>query len=123
MTKRTEPRSRLQIAFTWNLLLISLPAIGTTDSFAGWLIVASLGFFSLLALVLRVGWVVPCTIAGAYVGVAGTMDQHGYGSTVEDHIRSVTILLMTCTIVGLVMGLFIDGSNRPGQNESEAGGT
>lgn len=108
-------RSRWQLAFTCILVAFSSHfAVVACLSFV-FLLATSMGVAAFRALVLCVGWVVPCTIAGVHIGLI--MDARVKGGTDESQMLETVVSICGGTIAGLLVGLIIDGSKDSGGNE------
>jgi hypothetical protein len=100
-------RSKRQLAFTWILIAFSAHvAAGTYPSGPSRLAV-SMGIVVFLALVLRVGWVIPCTVAGVYVGLI--MDARVKGGTYESQMLETVVSICGGAIAGFLVGSMVDG--------------
>lgn len=99
-------RSRWQLAITWILLAFSVYVAVFTDPSLPSRLATLMGIAAFLALVLRVGWVIPCIIAGVYVGFM--MDPDVKGGTLESQILETVAFICGGAIVGFVVGLGID---------------
>jgi hypothetical protein len=71
-----------------------------------WLLGASLGAVATITLFLRVGWVIPCMIAGTYSGFV--LDARVKGGTIESQMWETVVSIAVGATVGLVAGLAID---------------
>ena len=99
-------RSKWQLAFTWLLLTFSVYVAVITHPSGPSQLAVSMGVAAFLALVLRVGWVIPCIIAGVYVGFM--MDPDVKGGTFESQMFETVAFICGGAIVGFAVGLAID---------------
>lgn len=83
---------------------------------------AGLGAMTLLSLTLRVGWIVPCMIAGVYLGML--LDPAVKGGTAESKMVGTVSWIVVGTIIGFVTGLFVDRAkaSQDGNCQNEHGG-
>ncbi len=108
-------RSKWQLAITWILLGFSAYVAVVTYPSGPSRLAVSMGVAAFLALVLRVGWVIPCTIAGVYVGLI--MDAHVKGGTDESQMLETVVSICGGAFAGFVIGLMIDGCKDSCANE------
>lgn len=103
-------RSRWQLAFTWGLVAFSV-LLASRCPWCGvmWL-AALMGIAALAALVLPVGWSIPGMIAGVYGGLIA--DMHVKGGAIESQMWETVTSIGIGAIVGLAIGLAIDGAAR-----------
>jgi len=102
---RPRPPSVCRIGFTLLLMALSAMLIANYPHTA-WLLGASLGAVATITLFLRVGWVIPCMIAGTYSGFV--LDARVKGGTIESQMWETVVSIAVGATVGLVAGLAID---------------
>jgi hypothetical protein len=103
--------SRLQIGCSVALVLFSAYLAVVAYPSRGWLWGASLGAVALLSVVIRVGWVIPCTIAGVYVGMC-VLDPPIKGGDPESQMMETVSAICIGTVLGMAVGFLIDVYNR-----------
>lgn len=108
-------RSNWQIGFTWILVVFSAYVAVVTYPSGPSQLAVSMGVAAFLALVLRVGWVIPCTIAGVYVGLI--MDARVKGGSDESQMLKTVASICGGAIAGFVVGFMIDGCKDSCANE------
>ena len=102
-------RSKWQLAFMFLLAGLSAYVAVVSYPYRVWLLGATLTAVALSGVVLRVGWVVPCTIAGAYLGLLAIIhDPYMSYRTIELQVLIIAVLICIGTIVGCFIGLAID---------------
>ena len=98
----------------WKLVVLTLLNVLVSASLGiavyprkGWYLCAAMGSVSAASLLLRCGWVVPCTIAGVYFGLL-FLDPPVKGGTAESQMYETVGNIFVGTILGLGVGLFLD---------------
>ena len=86
---------------------------------------ACLSVYSMVAAILRLGWLVPCTIIGVTIGVF--LDPLIKRGTIESQMGQTVTRICYGTLVGLVVGFIIDINSsshsidkQNSKNETEA---
>jgi hypothetical protein len=103
--------SRLQIGCSVALVLFSAYVAVVAYPHQAWLLGASLGGVALLSVVIRVGWVIPCTIAGVYVGMC-VLDPAIKGGDPESQMMETVGAICIGTVLGMAVGFLIEGYTR-----------
>ena len=105
---RPSKHSAYRIGFTLFLVVLSaLFAVGVYPQ-RPWLLGASLGTVAIITVFLRVGWTISCMIAGTYVGFF--LDLGIKSGDHESQMMETASLIIMGTVVGLIVGLFIEFS-------------
>lgn len=110
---RTAGRGSLPInlaRLVFTLLLLGYSATLAYSEFPHrvWLLGAGLGIVALVSLALPVGWVVPCTVAGVYLGMV--LDPPVKGGTTESQMMETATWIVVGTVIGFVVGIWMDSS-------------
>jgi hypothetical protein len=116
--KAVPTRSPSRIAFTLLLVAFSAFSAFQTYPFRAWLFSAGLGVVALIIVFLRVGWTVPCMIAGSYVGEI--FDAGVKGGTAESKMWEAVHAIAVGTAIGFALGIAVDvlaGMSGGGQHE------
>ena len=103
---RPRKRSVFRIGFTLLVVAFSGLLVSTYPQRV-WLLGASLGTVAAITVFLRVGWAVPCTIVGTYLGLIS--DAHIKGGSCESQAWETVHAIVFGTIFGFGVGLFLDG--------------
>ncbi len=104
-------KSRIQVGYL--VVLVSLSSFVAIRSYPHASFVCFLGFgaISLLSIIVRVGWFVPCTICGVYCGIfVDATTKHG---TFEWQMYGTVLTVLASTTIGLVLGILLDAASRP----------
>jgi hypothetical protein len=109
-TSNAMKRSKRQIALTLFLLLISLQMAVLSYPLRFWKLGAAMAVMSLVALVLRVGWVVTLMIAGVYVGLI--LDPPIKSGTRESQMWETLSWICAGVTAGFFLGWIADEVNR-----------
>ena len=100
-----------QLRLTLNLLILVFSAYIAAriyaDSHLAACVPSALGLASLLALLLRTGWIIPCTILGVYTGMFALAPGIG-GGTALSQMTDTALRISACTALGLILGLALD---------------
>ena len=72
---------------------------------------AAFGLLALFSIFRPVGWFLPCTIAGVYLGVF-VLDSPVKGGTIESQMKETIGCILFGAIVGFVFGACIDARQR-----------
>ena len=80
----------------------------------GRILYAALACYSMLAIILQFGWLVPCTVAGTYIGILMDPPIKG-GSLVSQTVESTGWMIFGATF-GLFAGWMADGTGLERQN-------
>ena len=88
------------------LVLFSAYAAIVAYPFGAWKFGAALGGLAFVSIFLRVGWFVPFTISGTYVGLV--LDARVKGGTIESQMQETVTSIVAGAICGFVVGALID---------------
>jgi hypothetical protein len=86
-----------------------------------WRFGAVFGLISLVSLFLRVGWVVPLTIAGIYFGMI--LDPPVKDGNMESRYKKTVCNILFGAIAGFAAGAFIDATRDARRHQAAADGT
>ncbi len=118
ITKVVPTRSPSRIVFT--LLLVAFSGFSAFQTYPCGvsLLSVGLGVVAFITVFLRVGWTIPCMIAGVYVGEI--CDATVKGGTEESQMWETVHAITVGTAIGLALGLAVDrltGLRGVGQRE------
>lgn len=103
---RKGPR-RVRLTLNLLILLFSAFVAVRTYPYLASCFATVLGLASLLALVIRAGWLIPCTILGTYAGMFLFAPGIGGGTALSQMIDTALAICLG-TALGVVAGLALD---------------
>ena len=107
---RTLRRSKWHLAFTLLLVAYSATMAIVKYPYLPCFIAALMGAVACSGIILRVGWFVPCTVAGANAGLI--FGETFRGGSIESQMLLIVTSISVGAIIGCVLGVAIDFAQR-----------
>jgi hypothetical protein len=117
MAKSATPQAKPPITSLVFLVCVSIFAALVTPHTHWRILYAALACYSLVCLIFKFGWLVPCTIIGTHIGVL--MDQPIKGMVIGSRFAETMLLIVGCAICGLFAGLMADGPDLVSRKQRE----
>ena len=111
MVSAAASHSKTPVKFLLFLASISTYVAVVTLRWEGWFFFAIMACYSLLTILFRLGWLIPCTISGIYLGVIAM----SFSFAEQDE----PFVAIGGAISGFIVGLIVDGTISENQNRSE----
>ncbi|MBN2581110.1 MAG: hypothetical protein JXB10_19160 [Pirellulales bacterium] len=117
---RARPKRR--VLFAVQILLAAMTGLSafriwSINGGQVWKLFAGLFIFMMVSLILRLGWIVPCMVVGTLTGAF--LDPMIKGGTIESQMWETVRYICGGAIVGLVLGLVIDGVCAESQYQND----